>query len=255
MTHNETPGDDATNPALSPNDSVESNTLNSAPLKKSKQEIVLENLISLHGFVMVLAITNAIREFAITHKTYNSNGKTDFPWDLSFVDAGTFAICVFLIVRFYLGDLMFLKRYDNTNPIVLVVDLINIFANSLLLAFMTFFIGNPTALFKIVFVLIVLEVIWWIFTSITRWLAGMRNLESSIQLGHVVNVCTVVLICLYGLSNYELDVTLFTVTLDGEAERKILIVLLANLILDLIVNGPRYIGLRGYHITKESGDD
>ena len=141
-----------------------------------------ENVQTLHGFIMVLAIGNAVREYAASHAEYLSSNPFSFYPEFNYDNLWSFSIGMILIFRFFLGDRLYIKRYQPKNGALFMIDMLNIFVSALLVAYLSFFVTTPAYLYLVATVLFASELVWWVLRSLLKFISARfgRN-ESNIS--------------------------------------------------------------------------
>lgn len=235
--------------------------LSSEELERRSLELkddVRENIQTLHGFIMVLAIGNAMRELAVSHANFFAANPSQITPEITYEGAATFSIGLILIFRFFLGDRLYIKRYKPNNLALFIVDMLNIFISAILIAYLSFFVTQPAYMLYLATILIFLEVVWWIIRSIIAWLINLLDGQSSnipddeklgINIGTVIAVVTLGLVYLksqfdgleIGLNPLEWPAQLAPLFVSSELPWLLQIFLL-NTALDLLLKGPGYFG-------------
>ena len=160
-----------------------------------RRKEAIDNIIILHGFIMVLAVGNAIRGF-VEPKLSSDDQMLNF--NIS-IDLFHFLICVVFVMRFLLGDRSYLRNYKPKVEYLYILDMMNIISASVLIAYASFLVRNPIYLYQMLFVIIALEVIWLWVRKILRRCSSKRirstnNISGEDQAGigvsHVVSILT-----------------------------------------------------------------
>lgn len=219
---------------------------------------VRENIQTLHGFIMVLAIGNAMRELAVSHAAFFSANPSQIIPEITYEGAASFSIGLILIFRFFLGDRLYIKRYKPNNLLLFIVDMLNIFISAILIAYLSFFVTQPAYMLYLATILIFLEVAWWIIRSIIAKIFSLLDGQPSnipddekfgINIGTVIAVLTLGLVYLrsqfvgleIGLDPLEWPAQFAPLFISSELPWLLKIFLL-NTALDLLLKGPGYFG-------------
>lgn len=161
----------------------------------------IDNIIILHGFIMVLAIGNAIRGFV---EPKLSSGDAVLTLQPS-LDVVHFLICVVFVIRFLLGDRSYLRNYKPKVEFLYILDMLNIIGSAILIAYASFLVRHPIYLYQMLTIIVLLEVLWlWSRKSLRlicpRKIRRTRNISGEDQAGigisHMVSVLT--LVCIGG---------------------------------------------------------
>ena len=219
---------------------------------------VRENIQTLHGFIMVLAIGNAIRELAQRHSRILDEDISLITPEISSEIFWSFAIGLIIIFRFFLGDRLYIKRYEPNNMSLFIVDMLNIFISAMLIAYMSFFVTKPGYMFLIITILMVAEVIWWAFRNFLSYIASISQSTKpnipvdekfGINIGTVISIITILALAIRGHIigvniSTDIQATLIeTKALFSSSEVKWLIhIYAANTLADLFIKGPSYFG-------------
>ena len=208
--------------------------------------IAVENFIDLYKFIMVLAIGNCVRSLAqrqIQPDINNGNGLSLNLDSVSMHDWFMFAMVLIFIARFFLGDLSYWKSYTTKNSQVQITDAINLLINSFLLTYMSFFIGYTHQIFFMICIVLALEIAWAVF----RWIEGRfrtseGELSQEINLGLIVSFVTIVVVVFLGLFGHLPLNPPNGAALTQTQKWIVVLILFANNLADLVVNGGRYMG-------------
>jgi len=210
--------------------------------------IAVENFIDLYKFIMVLAIGNCVRslvqrQIQLSHGSQNELSMTLI--NASLYDWLMFAMVLVFIARFFLGDMAYWKDYTARNKQVQITDALNLLVNSFALTYLSFFIGYTHVLACLILAVLIAEVGW----ALLRLIEGhFRTTEGSlspeVELGVLVSVFTIVLVLALALADVLPSNLPSGQPLTNGEKWWILGVLGLNNVLDLYVNGGRYLGAR-----------
>lgn len=216
---------------------------------------VRENIQTLHGFIMVLAIGNAIRELAQRHSKILEDNISLITPEISYEIFWSFAIGLIIIFRFFLGDRLYIKRYEPNNMSLFIIDMLNIFISAMLIAYMSFFVTKPGYMFLIITILMVAEVIWWAFRNLLSHMSKSikPNIpvdeKFGINIGTVISIITILALAIRGhiiginISSDIQDTLVEAKALFSSSEIEWLIYIYgANTLADLVIKGPSYFG-------------
>lgn len=188
------------------------------------------------GFLTAIALTNAISQFATLQKTAG-------PGHLSIIQSVSFFFLMWLICRFFFGNIVHLITDSDNDPLEIVIDGITILAENLLLAYMTHFATDPKRLFVYVCLLMFFDLIWWIISASVAKLRNRKlDIDRRVSVSQVASMLTVA--CFIGLGTNirtVADFWWFNYTLNATATAWIAI---GNTAVDFLLNGPRYFGLK-----------
>lgn len=166
----------------------------------------IDNVVILHGFIMVLAIGNAIRGY-VEPKLENPLSIYLFgKLDNDFIP---FVICIIFVIRFFLGDRSYLKNYKPKVEYLFILDMVNVILASILIAYASFLVRHPPYLFQMLTLILIFEVVWLWLRSFLKRISGSaarktNNIDGEDQAGinvsHIISVFTLIWIAflLYG---------------------------------------------------------
>jgi hypothetical protein len=210
--------------------------------------IAVENFVDLYKFIMVLAIGNCVRSLAqrqIQPLVSSNNGLTVHISTVSLFDWMMFVSVLIFIARFFLGDMGYWKVYGQKNRRLQVSDVINLLVNSILLTYLSFFIGYTHMLAFVILLVLVTEILWAALRGVEGIFRKTEGpLSPEIGLGLAVSFFTVFIIFIL-MGSGRLPTSLPDgVELTSSENWWILGVITFNNMLDLVVNGGRYLGVR-----------
>ncbi|QDC09960.1 hypothetical protein FHY55_12220 [Oceanicola sp. D3] len=219
---------------------------------------VRENIQTLHGFLMVLAIGNAVRELAVSHSAFFTANPSQILPNITYEGAASFAIGLILIFRFFLGDRLFIKSYNPENLVLFVIDMLNIFISAVLIAYLSFFVTHPSYMLFLATILFSLEIAWWLLRSavslIFRAFDGRpNNISDDEKVGiKVANIITIATLIAIYVRSQIVGLEIGYNPLEWPAEFSplfvtaelgwLLTIFLANTVADLSLKGPGYFG-------------
>ncbi len=219
----------------------------------------VQNVIALYGFLAVLAIHNCLREFVSAQPIADENGQFVSAFVAEPVQWLAFLLALIFAFRYYLGDLMFLRKYEEKNHKFLVADAINVLLNATLIAYMSFFVRHPSELFKLMFLIMCIDIVWLFVGRLTKRDQKRRaEIDESIDISIWVSVFTVAVMFFVTLArevNWEeiADLNIWQ-SIWNVAEQVVagpfdeltvwllLGAMALDTLLDMYVRGPSYLG-------------
>jgi len=216
--------------------------------KKQRFEFAIDNLISLYSFIAVLAIHQSMRAYVEYQGTLDF---TDFPPTEAWIP---FGLALAIIFRYFLGDLMYLRRYKATQEKLSAWDTLNLLVNVILLALLSFFVGDPNVLYRFFILLFFFELIWFF---IRVFCSGLINADTPAPDGSTkwsiwgssLFLLTIAYVCWYNVSNGGEQEWTFVSVISADFSRDndwlftwVTRIFFAELLLDILLRGPFYIG-------------
>ncbi len=226
---------------------------------------VQENFQTLHGFVMVLAIGNVIRQFAGSQIGSSNNSPSPVNIVFNGDEFWSSLIVLILIVRFFLGDRTLIKNYKAADSkSIFSVDMVNILVSSFALAYVSFFVTYPAYAYCLVALLMLSEIVWWIIRNVIKWTLIITNYftkstinlsareSHGVDLAQLVSLVTIAFLLFYSRDNIDLNNLGSWVNLTFTAENLLYLkfIFLANMVGDLICRGPYYLGFGFWEIKR-----
>jgi hypothetical protein len=196
----------------------------------------------IYGYLTVLAITNSVREFAIFPAGIVQGG---FPFTTSVDVWFTFVFSVFLILRFFFGNIAHFNSDQDNDPFEIIFDSSIIIVQAILLGYLTFFITDLSKFLAVVVIILISDFIWYAVSIAVAWLRRKASdLDRRVGLSQVI---TLVTISVYWLMNHE-KVGKNPIVLLTDFEPTLISALVSfgvvNTILDLYNNGRRYVNFK-----------
>ena len=196
----------------------------------------------IYGYLTVLAITNSVREFALIGM---AEPKHAIPFTTSPEAWLSFVFSVFLILRFFFGNIAHFNSDQDNDPFEIVFDSMIILLQAILLGYATFFIGDMSKLFSIVLIILISDLAWYCISLIAIMLRKKSSdIDRRVGMSQIITVITVG--TFYALNFQEIGWSFLRIFTDFGANFISTIVSfgIVNTTLDLYNNGKRYVNFR-----------
>lgn len=198
-------------------------------MPNSELRIFKDATISLLGFLTVLAITNSIRIFI---ETLEKRSGID-EYYILLIDL---LIVLFTSIRFYYGNIAHLKSDQDDDCFEIVLDCITVLIQALIVGVSAFYVVNPSKLLSILIVLHAIDIFWLALRRTVNWWRKKKDdAGSKVYISVIISAAYVAM--------YFICTKFFFIDLSTAIGWKtLLVILVVSNFIDLLVNGPRYVG-------------
>lgn len=213
--------------------------------KKEKVKPFIDAVKFFYALILTLAAQNLISEFSKAKAP-----DSDLVFSQSFENWFVLFCGITIILRFYFGNISHINSDKDFDGFEILVDCLTIIIQGIGLAYATFFFNHPDKFFAVIVWVFLTDIFWYVVRAV--YVLGARkssDLNSRINSSEVVTAVTIMLFIIFSWDSTVqgglIDKLLDALLKAGRVEVDHIIWIFAlNTIADIVVNGPRYVGLQ-----------